>query len=348
MRWETHKKVLPDNNTSKWNKLEKIAAEYKLKLVAPVLNFTGDLVGGRTWTPYEWLDEFIKQYRQKYKRLPKMDCLALHCYMNWYGASTWFTLDYFYRDLYDANNESYGKYPNIVALMDDYKASHGHFPRMMLTEFCSWEGDKEGFVTTRESQIDQMTQKIQKMEQSDLVEGYAWFMANGNASRFPFFSIFETNWPDSELSDLGKVYVHMSSFDKEQFYAPGNCIQAKDYVDATTDNTQVKLRPNTEENSNLPLQVEFQAGSSAVYQVTVPQGGTCKFVLHLQSAAETALALSIDGEKAVTCKIASTASQWQDMEVEAALTEGRHTIRMSNDGTASFIMNSWSFEVAGQ
>ena len=56
---------------------------------------------------------------------------------------------------------------------------------MMLTEFCSWEND--GTITGVDFQIDQMTQKLQKLEQSDLVEGYAWFMANadGGASAIP-------------------------------------------------------------------------------------------------------------------------------------------------------------------
>lgn len=336
--------LTPKAAAAKWNKLENIAADHNLKLVAPVLNFTGDRVGGRTWTPYEWLDEFIKLYKQKHKRLPRIDCLALHCYMNWYGASTWFALDYFYHDLYDTHKEFHGQYPNIVELMEDYKVSHGHFPRMMLTEFCSWEGDKDGFVTTPESQIDQMTQKVQKMEQSDLVEGYAWFMANSNETRSPYFSVFKTNWADSELSDLGKVYVYMSSFDKEKYYAPGNRIQAKDYIDASTDDVQVRLRPNIEEGSDLPLQVEFQPGSFAVYQITVPKNGTYTFTLHHQSAAETALSLSVDGGKMMKYTIAGTASRWQDFHDSITLTEGKHTVRVSNEGPSSLIINSWCLE----
>lgn len=272
--------LTPKAAAAKWPKVEKIAEDYGLRLVAPVLNFTGDHVGGRSWTPLEWMDEFVKQYKQKNKRLPKMDCLALHCYMNWAGSHIWYATDYFYRDLFDPQNETYGKYPSLVELMEDYKKAHGHFPRMMLTESCSWEGDKDGFKLTVQSQIDQMTQKVQKMELSDLVEGYAWFMANDNAAVPPYYSIFKTNWPDSELSPLGQVYVHMSSFDKEHYYAPGDRILAKDYVYATTDEIQVKLRPNTEEGSDVPLQVEFPQYALADYQIDVPQDGTYRITLH--------------------------------------------------------------------
>ncbi len=49
--------MTPQQAATAWPRLEAIAAEYGLKLVAPALNFTGEKVGGRTWSPYEWLDE---------------------------------------------------------------------------------------------------------------------------------------------------------------------------------------------------------------------------------------------------------------------------------------------------
>lgn len=335
--------LTPKVAAARWPKLEQIAADYGLRLVAPVLNFTGDHVGGRAWTPLEWIDEFIKQYKQKHKRLPRIDCLALHCYMNWYSSHMWYATDYFYRDLFDPANETYGKYPSLVELMETYKQAHGHFPRMMLTEFCSWEGDKDGFKLNVDNQIDQMTQKVQKMEQSDLVEGYAWFMANGTAAVTPFFSLFQTNWPDSELSDLGTVYVHMSSFDKTKYYEPGTPIQAKDYVDASTDDIRVSLRPNGEEGSPLPLQVEFRPGSFAVYQIAVPRDGTYRITLHGRADAETALGLSADNGQAMKAATVATGGQWQDTEATLALTQGQHTLRLWNLGGASFMANAWSF-----
>lgn len=270
---------------------------------------------------------------------PKVDCLALHCYMNWAGSHMWYATDYFYRDLFDPQNETYGKYPSLVELMEEYKKANGHFPRMMLTEFCSWEGDKDGFKLTPESQIDQMTQKVQKMELSDLVEGYAWFMANDNAAVTPYYSIFRTNWTDSELSALGQVYVHMSAFDKEHFYAPGSRIPAKDYVDATTDDKQVRLRPNTEEGSDVPLQVEFQKGSAAAYQIEVPQDGTYKITLHCLAATETALGITADEWQTTRAVTVSTNGKWIDVEDNITLAAGRHTLRMANLGDASFLIN---------
>lgn len=341
--------MTPAQAAEKWHDVGALAEELNLKLVAPALNNTNEFVGGKKWGIYEWLDEFIKVYKEKNGKLPHMDCLALHCYMNWYSANTWFATEYFYKDLYEVNpgNNVVGKYPNIVELLDSYKAANGHFPRMMLTEFCSWEGDKDGFKTTLENQIDQMTQKVQKLEQSDLVEGYAWFMANagGGIKDFPYMSVFEKNTSSSELSTLGKVYVHMSSFDTDKYYAAGEMIQAKDYVDATTDDKQVKVRPNTEKGSSLPLQVELPAGGSyPTYQIEVPADGEYKITAHVKSSADTKFRFYVDNKRIVNITMPSTAGAWQDFETTATLTAGKHSVMVANYGSAPFFFNSWKFD----
>lgn len=329
--------MTPAQAAAAWPKLEKIAADFGLKLVAPALNFTNERVGGRTWSPYEWLDEFFRLYPDA-----RVDCLALHCYMNWFSANTWFATEYFYADLYDASKKDvYGRYPNIVKYLDAYRAANGHFPRMMLTEFCSWEND--GTVNGVDFQIDQMTQKIQKLEQSDLVEGYAWFMANARAAEYPYFSIFETNRSDSPLSTLGTVYTYMSSFDTSRFYQSGETVDAKDYVDASTDDQQVRLRPNTENGSARPLQLEMRSGAWAKYQLSVPADGDYRFTLHLSSSATTPVWLYVDGKKSVTQSLTSTENLWTDRDFTAKLTSGDHSIMIYNAGTEPFLLNSFSF-----
>ena len=189
-------------------------------------------------------------------------------------------------------------------------------------------------------------QKIQMMEQSDLVEGYAWFMANasGGASAFPYMSVFQTNTPGSELSTLGKVYVHMSSFDKTKYYMPGERIQAKDYVDATRDDQKVKVRPNTESGSTLPLQIELVNGAYPTYQIDAPEAGEYKITLHLKSAKKSAIWFYVDGKAAVKAQGVSTGSAWADYELKANMTAGKHTIFIYNAGTSSIFLNSWKFE----
>ena len=335
-------RMTPAAAAASWPALEAIAAEFGVKLVAPVLNFSGSQVGGKVWSPYEWYDEF-------FRLLPdaKVDLLALHCYMNWYGSNTWFATEYFYSDLYNRSKECYGRYPNLVAFLDRYKAAHGHFPRMMLTEFCSWEND--GSITGVDFQIDQMTQKVQKLEQSDLVEGYAWFMANDSkgAGSYPYMSLLQRNTADSPLSDLGKVYVSMSAFDKEKFYSPGERIEAKDYVNATTDDQRIRVRPNSEASSALPLQIEIPASGYADYQINVPSDGTYRFLFHVKTQAATKLVLYVDSRKSESVSVPSTDGVWRDVEIVAPLTAGHHTVMPYNSGSASLWVNALSFDTTG-
>lgn len=343
--------MTPAEAAGKWPTLEAIASEFGLKLVAPALNFTGEQVGGRVWGIYDWLDEFIRVYKETNGRLPRTDCIALHCYMNWYGANTWFVNEYIYSDIFKNGNDK--KYPNIVEALNAAKEATGQYPRMMLTEFCSWEGNKDGFVTNEDNQIDQMTQRIQKMEQSDLVEGYAWFMANTNASQYPYMSVFQTNHADSELSALGKVFVNMSGFDLAKYYTPGELVEAKDYVDATTDDQIVRLRPNTEAGSDLPLQVQLTAAnvekdsySAATYQIEVPVGGNYTFTLHAKGADARLSVAAGEAAEAAEITVAGHPDEWADYTAEVALAAGRNTVKITNLSATPVLLNSWKFDAS--
>ncbi len=341
--------MTPAEAASLWKVLEDIASEFDLRLVAPALNFSGEKVGARVWGIYDWLDEFIRSYKEAKSRLPKIDCLALHCYMNWYGANSWFVNEYFYTDIFKDGNDR--KYPSIVELLTSVKEATGHYPRMMLTEFCSWEGDKDGFVTNVDNQIDQMTQRIQKMEQSDLVEGYAWFMANANASEYPYMSVFETNNADSDLSTLGKVFVNMSGFDLTRYYIPGEIVDAKDYIDATTDDQIVRLRPNTDPESDHPLQIQLTAAdpgkgkySAATYRIDVPSSGTYTFTLHAKGADATLRIKAPGNDNNTELTIAGQPNEWADYTTNITLSAGKNDIKITNLSTNPVLLNSWKFD----
>lgn len=324
--------MTPTEAAKAWPKLEQIAEDFHLKLVAPALNFSGEKVGDRIWSPYEWLDAFLAAYPTA-----KIDALALHCYMNWYNAQTWFVTEFFYKDLYDpVKTDVYGKYPHLIKYFDTY----GKKP-MLLTEFCAWEGNKDGYTSTLENQIDQMTQKIQKLEQNDLVEGYAWFMANPqkDVNTYPFNNMFTSSSAGSELSELGKVYVYMSPFDTNKYYTPGETILAKDYIDASMDYTIVRPRPNTEEGSDIPLQVELQESSWTQYQVTATTSGSYNLVLHGKWTEYSKPWIYVDGKKAST-NIPITANAWGDVSTTIPLTAGHHLLQVYNAGNDIFLLSS--------
>lgn len=329
-------KMTPSQAASAWPGLEAIAKEFGVKLVAPALNFSDSSVGGKVWGIYDWYDEFFRLYPEA-----QVDCLALHCYMNWSSATTWFATEYIYKDLYTASNKS--KYPNLVRFLDNFKEANGHFPRMMLTEFCGWEYD---YLPDVYFQIDQMTQKVQKLEQSDLIEGYAWFIGNntGGASSFPYMSVLQTNSATSQLSDLGKVYVNMSSFDKTHYYQPEEMIMAKDYVDASMDNRQVKVRPNTETGSSIPLQIELPSQGECEYLVEVSSAGDYVFTIHMKSDSNPTLSLSVDNKIESETTGEKGKGVWEDLLIDSKLTAGRHSVKIRNKGTSTIILNSLSFK----
>lgn len=342
--------MTPQQAAEAWPKVEKIAEDYGLEIVAPALNFTGDKVGERVWQPFEWYDEFFRLVPDA-----KIDYLAFHSYMNYYSAVDWVASRYFYCDI-DTKDESdlmgatnRAKYPNLVKYMDGYHALHGHYPRMFLTEFCSWESNSYPYQAglTRDFQIDQMTQKVQMLEKNDNVKAYAWFMANtaNGYSEFPYMSVFEDNTAESELSELGSVYVNMSSFDTSKYYSAGDIVLAKDYIDASLDEQQIRLRTNCETGSNIPLQAEWQPGTWAKYLVDVPSDGEYVLTLHVKSTQENDIRLYRDAfgaaNKLHTSTIPSTNGKWQDVDVKVSLQGGRYGLLIYNMGDASILMNKW-------
>ena len=342
--------MTPQQAADAWPQVKQVAQDFGLKIVAPALNFTGDKVGDRVWEPFAWYDEFFRLVPDA-----GIDYLCFHSYMNWYSAVNWVATEYFYTDrepddLFHANNKT--KYPYLVKYLEDYKAAHGQFPRMFLTEFCAWEGNKDGYTSTLDAQIDQMTQKVQKLEQSELVAGYAWFMANTSQSptAYPYNSVFQSNTPDSELSTLGQVYVHMSTFDTGRYYAVGEEILAKDYVDASMDSQQARVRPNSEPGSSVPLQVEWQQSAWTAYQVTLPADGTYTLTLHMKSEADAPFRIYENAlgaaNKRLDATLSSTNGQWADVATDVTLPRGQHTLLLYNMGASSIFVNSLRFSEA--
>ena len=335
--------MTPAQAAAAWPRLEQIAADFHLELVAPALNFTGDKVGDRVWEPFAWYDEF-------FRLLPtaRVDELAFHSYMNYYSAVRWVTTEYFYTDKEDSDlfaSDNRAKYPHLVAYLENFKTANGHYPRMFLTEFCSWGTNDYPYQAgiTLDFQIDQMVQKLQVLEQSDLVAGYAWFMGNpkGGASEFPYMSLFQTCSATSQLSTLGQVYVHMSSFDTEKYYTPDELILAKDYVNASMDNQVPRVLPNSESGSTVPLQVELTVSAWTTYQINMPAAGDYQLTLHMKSTASNQLGFYGPGFKRIKFEtVASTGGQWADVKVTLPLPAGPSELTVYNAQSPSVVLNS--------
>lgn len=324
--------MTPQQAADAWPRLEKIADDYGLKLVAPALNFSGDVVGGTVYsTPYDWLEAFLALYPTA-----RMDYLCLHCYMDYASAVNWFATDYFYKDVFSEANRA--KYPRLVSYLD----SHGELP-LFLTEFCAMGNDfrGNGLTITPTLQIDHMTQKLQYLEQSPRVAAYAWFMANGDATKTPYWSLMQRNTAASDLSEVGKVYVYMSAFDTTRHYVPDELIAAKDYIDASVGDQQVRLRANSDEATaaDLPLQVELLPSAWASYQVELPTAGEYALTLRCNASDSHSLWVYVDGKKTATATLAATSAQWDDRTLTLTLPTGRHRLMVFNASATPMLVN---------
>lgn len=318
--------IVPSTAAKNWPKVEKLAQEYGLKLASPAMNFGYKaLSDGKVWGLDEWLGAFIEEYRANNEgHDPQMDYIALHTYMNWASAVDWYVNEYLYAEDRD---------PRLLA----YFERNGK-RQIMLTEFCAWEGDKDGFTTNEESQTDQMTEKVRIMEQSPNVAGYAWYMGIGGnfTNNYPYYHIFTGSDKQLQFTELGLVYTHMSSFDTDWHYKPGQLIGAKDYVDMR----ECKLRRNTDPESPYAIELSrFQQYKNYKNQIITPYveyminvGSNKRYTLSLRlcNTSGTAIDILVDGKKKTTARLNSTEGQWLTQTVQIALTPGSHILRLNN------------------
>ena len=295
--------MTPDSAARLWPIVEQIAREFNLKLVAPALNYSGEtLADGRVYQPEQWMDAFLAAYPEAH-----FDYLALHCYMNDHKPQ----LDY----------------------VENFAKKYGK--QVWLTEFCAWEGTVDSTYQKR-----QMVRKIQDLELSPYVYRYAWFKARGSATA-PYYRLIippnvRTGLPEpGTLSDAGKIYTYMSSFDTTYFYRPNEVIAAKDFI-FSTDGVDVEL--NTDAESEQVLQVgKFDVYAQLDYLVDIPATGNYTLELRLASRKflfDPKIRVEIDGESITEQVIPATGSNdntWATKQLNhLTLPAGQHTLTLKS------------------
>ena len=249
--------LTPKQAAEIWPTLEAIANEFNLALVSPAMQYSGDaLSDGKIYgTPESWLDEFIKEYGALYGgKKPRMDYIALHCYMDWPGAQ----VDFYCRH-----------YSQMYGL------------KVFLTEFCAWENQNKQLNEMWQTQS--MAQKIESMDQDECVAGYAWFMADGNYGVLPWNSFFKGK-ASPELSLAGLVYAYLSNSSGEEFFAEGKEISVCSYVRSSNYEKEKKApygfpwkfleNDDAQYKEEFPLALIFARRQYAEYQIDVPQKGS--------------------------------------------------------------------------
>ncbi|MBR4827123.1 MAG: hypothetical protein IKZ91_04495 [Bacteroidales bacterium] len=286
--------MTPAKAAEYWPAVVQIAKELKMKIVAPALNY-GTLAGYND--PVVWMDEFLSQPGVS---LSDFDAIALHCYMPSAGSVSQF-LDKF---------SKYGK-------------------PLWLTEFCNGNSNN----ISESQQLLYMSETLNMLEGRDDVQMYAWFMMRGG-----FNSRWHNNLLTSEspiaLTDLGKVYMNFSTFDKNIWYKVGDVIPAEQYVAASG---SVLLAPSTD-GGVLDISKLTKDGY-VEYQLDIQAAGTYKLQLRYQTFSEASLCFALDGEQIASKLIPNTEKVWKTSSFEVELPTGRQVLRISGNSGAPVAIN---------
>lgn len=308
--------MTPTQAAEKWPALEALADELGLKLVGPALNYPdGAINDGVTYQPTDWMDQFIAAYKELYGKEPKIDYLALHCYMDYAVAMESFV-------------ENFAKRYN---------------KQVWLTEFCAWE-DKNITATT---QMSHMLPKLQVLEKSSNVFRYAWFKAR-NSNTYPYYNLVE--YPNASkgitagtLTDLGFAYLHMSKYDTSRYYSAGEKIPVAEFTNMTNlTRIQKSYDPQCTDSVELVLNA---SNISTEYQINVAEAGTYTFIIRASRGDVTSDALTprlaikdADGNTlASKIRIEATGGEnvYAATQVQVTLPAGKQTITLAKENYSS-------------
>ncbi len=310
--------MTPAQAAAKWPKLKALAVALNLKIISPAMNF-GTLSG--YGDPNVWLDAFFQLVP-----LSDIDGIAIHTYMNDPSTATvWYV-------------NKFAKYNKPI----------------WMTEFCAWEYNPP--MTTSASvgyayQRDGMVQKIESLELNPLVAKYAWFIPrSGNDGDFPYMQLLrkvQGTVPAGTLTELGQIYVNMSSFDSTRFYGVNEKIAAKDYMRSYP----VKLEASTDLSSTFPIQIgSFDNNLYAEYFINVPSAGVYPLTLRIANTAgiNPTFKITSNNVDLITQTVTSTGgvNNWDTRTINVNLPAGKQTLRITSTGTTGVKMQWFSFSSA--
>ena len=283
--------MTPAEAAAFWPKLEQLASNYNLKLVAPVTNYSAGIYDPKYakimyQDPYSYLDEFFLDCPSC-----KVDYIAVH----WYG----------YGGLETVVNEMWNRY---------------HKP-IWVTEFSAW-GDDVGASMSLQLEKDFMIKYVELLENNPNVFRYSWF--TGRASNNDFIDLLVTG-SSGKLTDLGNLYLNMPVHDPSYFQTIPARIQAENYtlmsgiqIQATSDidgyiqvayidaNDYMEYNIDVPENISYPLRIRYSATKNT--QISINEGLTEITAINLSNT--------------------NSYNTWQTIETTINLSAGQHTLRL--------------------
>ncbi len=287
--------MTPSQAAEKWPEIVSLAKELGMKLISPAMNY-GTLDGYHD--PYKWLDEF---FAQPGVSLDDVDGIACHCYM--------------------------GSASAVKSFLDGFKK---YGKPLWLTEFCI------GNNTTAQAHQMYMSQTLNMLEGNPDVARYAWFIPYGDKF-LPWHNNLLTLDKATKsfvLTDLGKVFVNMSTFDKSIFYKADEVIPAEQYAEASG---YLLLAPSTD-GGVLDI-ADLGTGGRASYQLDLAEGGVYSLTLRYACESDAGAVFSCGETELGRKKLPSTGGQWRTGSFEVTLPAGKSVLSVEGTTTPGIRLN---------
>lgn len=303
--------MTPTVAAEKWPAVQALAKELGLKLVSPALNYSPD---APYQNPTTWMDEFVALVGKD-----AFDATAIHSYGG-EGVT---------KDLATKFHDRYGK-------------------PVWVTEFNYWPGNGGNGISV-DTQMLMMNNTVKWMEQTEWIERYAWFMvkASSNWKKYNFHLIEVQGTIGntySVLTDLGKLYANMGTFDKNLYYPVNKWVN----ISECTDCFGVHFAPFAGDTkmSNPLATNKVTTGSWIEYNYNVASAGTYYLQLRFTGYGEPTrynpqFAISVDGTEVTPAAEFTLPNSDTELAVHSwpvSLTAGKHTIRVTENGKGSGIV----------
>lgn len=291
--------MTPQEAAAKWGDVKSIAVELNLKIISPAMNY-GTLANYSD--PIKWLDEFFTLIP-----IDDIDGISIHCYM-----------------------------PNASALKSYVERFKKYNKPIWLTEFCAWDGLNQNTFKP-EGQQKHLSDVFNYLESDPDIFRYAWFIPRaGNVDAFPYMSLL-TRSSSPKLTELGNIFVQMSSQDKSTYYVEQQIVEAEHYSSISIADglekgwvTGPRVKTTTDApNESLEL-YDFLPNQWVEYQFDIDRSKD--FILELRYACfiDSEINIEVDGKLATSYLLENTVREfiWNNAQIPINLESGKHTIRI--------------------
>jgi len=281
----------PAAAAARWGDIEEIADEFGLTIVGPAVNYAGAnavVENGIAYTdPVRYLEDFFKACPDC-----RVDHIAVHFYMGSAGA--------------------------IMSSVNSFKK----FKKpIWLTEFCA-----NGTNQTERSQTKFMLETLDALETDSCVYRYAWFKERGNFATLPNMSVLDPR-KEGTLKDLGKVFVHMSSYDDNFYFTLDQRIPTEHYIRMS----RINMEATTDISDNINA-YDMGTASWLDYNVDIPEAGEYNIFFRLAAEYDdvSIIRISVDGQELGSKTIEKKGvGVWDTQQFKANLSAGKQKIRVN-------------------